>query len=96
MAWKKKTKIVIYVVAAIAASVGLGVGIFYAVKKLGPKSTTPPKPEPKPKPEPEPEPPSGEYFCVAVDDATPLPPCTRSDGSVVPVTECTCRFQCRD
>lgn len=88
MAWTKQTKkIVIYVFAAIAA-VGLGVGIFYAVKKLGPKSTTPPKPEP--------EPPSGEYFCVAVDDDTPLPPCSRSDGSVVPLTECTCRFQCRD
>lgn len=93
MAWTKKTKkIVIYVVAAIAASVGLSVGIFYAVKKLGPKSTSPPEPEP----EPEPAQPSGEYFCVAVDDDTPLPPCTRSDGSVVPLTECTCRFQCRD
>ena len=94
MALTKKTKkIVIYVFGAIAV-VGLGVGIFYAVKKLGPKSTTPPKPEPEP--EPEPAPPLGEYFCVAVDDDTPLPPCTRSDGSVVPVTECTCRFQCRD
>ena len=83
----KKTKKHVMIVFVVIAALGLAVGIFYAVKKLGPNSKTPPEPEP------EPEPPTGEYFCVAVNDQT-LVPCTRSDGSVVPSTECTCRFRC--